>query len=250
MGKVNHSLILDIGTTFKKVAILDQGHVVRLNTFRKIESVKGFVEEHKFTDAVICAVHNSPDLKFALEILPNALLFDQTTPLPIKNHYATPHTLGKDRLAAIVAAHAQNPNTNSLVIDIGTCITYDFITNQSEYLGGAISPGLQMRFQSLNHFTNGLPLVSSDELADFVGDSTSTCIASGVVYGFLDEIVQSIYRYDQKFSGLQVLLTGGDSTFFESKVKARIFAALQKRVVVEPNLVLIGLGEILNHNGK
>jgi type III pantothenate kinase len=154
--------------------------------------------------------------------------------------YATPTTLGVDRIAGVCGAKHMSPKTNVLVIDAGTCITYDFLDRDGNFLGGGISPGLMMRFNAVHNFTARLPLVPLVEIAPLIGDSTETCIQSGVINGLIEELGGIISLYRQKFEGLAVILSGGDARFFENKLKGSIFAV--------PELVLSGLNSILIHN--
>lgn len=160
--------------------------------------------------------------------------------LPFKSEYATPETLGADRIAAVAGASKLFPGENVLAIDLGTCITYDFITMQNIYKGGAISPGINMRFKAMKHFTARLPkLPVPDNLPDITGDSTRSCMESGVLNGVSFEIEGMVAAY-KKFGEIKIILTGGDAFIFEKKFKEYIFAA--------PDLVLIGLNVILQHN--
>ncbi len=162
------------------------------------------------------------------------------TELPIINKYATPKTLGKDRLAGVVAASALYAKKNVLVIDAGTCITFDFINNDREYLGGSIHPGITMRFKALNNFTDKLPLIKRSSDFELIGNSTEKAILTGVLYAVLKEIQGMIEDYMGKYNDLTIIFTGGDASFFVSRLKNKIFA--------HPNLVLEGLNEILRYN--
>ena len=165
---------------------------------------------------------------------------DEKTKLPIKNLYKTPETLGKDRLATAVGANYLMPGKNCLIIDAGTCITYDFINTKGEFLGGNISPGMNMRFKALNAYTKRLPLISYSEKTPFLGDSTETAIRSGVINGISLEMDGYIDRMKEKYPDLNVFLTGGDTIFFENTLKNSVF--------VHKYLLLIGLNRILNYN--
>jgi type III pantothenate kinase len=167
-------------------------------------------------------------------------ILNSDLPLPITNLYATPKTLGMDRLAAVCGAHQLFPSDNCLIIDAGTCITYDFKDKEANYHGGSISPGLAMRFKAVHTFTAKLPLVTPKPGVKLIGQSTETSIQSGVVNGLLAEIEGIIRQYLEKFPELQVILCGGDAGFFENQLKASIFAS--------PELVLMGLNTILNYN--
>lgn len=167
-------------------------------------------------------------------------LLSHKTPLPFKNNYKTPESLGMDRLAAVAGAYFNYPRQNCLVIDAGTCITYDFIDASGQYHGGGISPGLHMKLKALKKFTSKLPLIAFRPDVELIGKNTKESILSGVVNGTLAEIEGVINRYQQFYNDLIIIICGGDSNFFESKLKGRIFA--------EPKLVLIGLNRILLNN--
>jgi type III pantothenate kinase len=162
------------------------------------------------------------------------------TPLPFKNLYRTPLTLGIDRLAAVAGALASFPAQNCLVVDAGTCMTYELLTAQAEYLGGNIAPGIAMRLKAMHAFTAKLPEVSKGETEDWVGYSTESALRNGAQWGAAFEIEGTIARLQGKFSPLTVILTGGDAIFLAKMLKSQIF--------VLPDLVLIGLNKILNHN--
>jgi len=155
-------------------------------------------------------------------------------------------TIGKDRLANAVGAFVENPNQNSLVIDAGSCLTFDFIDSNNCYHGGAISPGLIMRFKALNTFTENLPLLTTDS-ANLVltGANTKSSIVSGVVNGMASEIVQTIDRYRSKHPLLTIFMTGGDSGFINSIVEVE-----KNGIFAVENLTMIGLNAILNYNDK
>lgn len=168
--------------------------------------------------------------------------FSDKTPVPIENLYKTKETLGKDRLAAIVGANNMYPESNVLVVDAGTAITFDFINAKKQYYGGTISPGLRMRFSALHQFTGKLPLVEpSDEYA-LLGDNTHRAILSGVINGIIFEIDGYIESLQKENKELITILTGGDAIFFVKKLKNTIF--------VDQNLVLTGLNRIIEYNVK
>ncbi len=172
----------------------------------------------------------------------NLTILSPTTPLPIRNSYGTPETLGNDRIAAAVAASSLFPGTDVLSIDAGTCITFDFINAKAEYLGGAISPGIGIRYRSLNTFTSKLPLISGHGETGLIGDSTEASMRSGVLNGIVAEVDGIIDRYRHLYPGLKIILTGGDANYFDKKLKNNIFAV--------PNLVLMGLKDILRYNAE
>src|SRR5690606_34521365 len=174
--------------------------------------------------------------------------FNHQLPIPITNGYATPETLGADRLAGVIGAKNIYPENPVLVIDAGTCITYDFIDKAGFYAGGSISPGLRMRFKAMNHFTGKLPEVEVDmNITGFkssYGKDTQESLISGVVNGLLFEVEGFIKKYNNQYLDLRVILCGGDSTFFDTRLKNSIFA---HQILLEPNLVMIGLNTVVNY---
>ena len=162
--------------------------------------------------------------------------------LPTIIRYGTPETLGSDRVAAVVGAAVRYPNRNVLVIDSGTAITYDILTDKGEYLGGNISVGLKTRFRALHNFTGRLPLLNEDKSLDgLYGTNTTEALIIGIQNGMLYEIEGTVNEFARRFSDLLVVFTGGDSFFFENRIKFNNFA--------EPYLVAFGLNEILEYNG-
>jgi len=202
-------------------------------------------DEHpQLTQAILSSVKpvDNEILQFLSGNFDLFIELDHRTDLPIGNLYETPETLGKDRLAAAVGANELFPDQNLLIIDAGTAITYDLVSENNEFIGGNISPGLQMRFKALNQFTGKLPLVSySDEFQD-IGRNTTDAIRAGVQNGILYEIAQTIELFNKNYQNLQIVMTGGDSIFFDKKLNYTIF--------VHFNITLIGLNRILEHNAK
>jgi len=162
--------------------------------------------------------------------------------LPVKINYRSPQTLGVDRLAAVCGAAQLFPRSNCLVIDAGTCITYEWLDAYGVYHGGAISPGVSMRLQAMHQFTARLPLLQPELTTEWLGQDTASCMQSGAVVGACEEINGFILRYRAAHPDLRVILTGGDARFFESQLKPSIFVA--------PDLVLEGLNRILMHNAE
>lgn len=172
-----------------------------------------------------------------------ALYLSHTTPLPISLNYDTPETLGVDRIAAAVGAAIHHPDQNVLVIDCGTCITYDFIDNTGVYQGGAIAPGLKMRTKAMSQFTRQLPDISeemSQIMLKNLGKSTRECLLAGSLSAIVHEMNGFIDHFLKEYGDLVVMMTGGDTNYFESKLKAPIFADF--------DLVLTGLNRILIKN--
>lgn len=163
------------------------------------------------------------------------------TPLPFQNKYSTPHTLGKDRLAAIAGAQALYPGRNCLVLDCGTCIKYDLLTSEGSFIGGNIAPGLIMRSKAMHHFTAQLPEVSLHIPESYIGSSTQTALQNGAFLGAILEINGFIRRFSADYQPLDVILTGGDSSFLFPHLEA-------KNKQQEPHLTLYGLNHILTYN--
>ena len=170
------------------------------------------------------------------------LVLSSELSLPFTNNYQSPETLGPDRLALVAGAQGKHPNTNALVIDFGTCITFDFIDASATYHGGAISPGLEMRLKSLKEYTARLPKIQADHPEDFVGVNTKASILSGVVHGIINEVNGAIDAYKQRYPDIKIILTGGDLTFFDKKLKSGIFA--------DENILLAGMYFILEHHAN
>jgi len=202
-------------------------------------------DEHpQLNQAILSSVKPVDDeiLQFLSENFDLFIELDHQTELPIKNLYETPETLGKDRIAAAVGANEFFPDQNLLIIDAGTAITYDLVSEKNEFIGGNISPGLQMRFKALNQFTGKLPLVSYSDEFQNIGRNTTEAIRAGVQNGILYEIAQTIELFNKNYQNLQIVMTGGDSIFFDKKLNYTIF--------VHFNITLIGLNRILEYNAK
>jgi len=237
-------LIIDIGNTLQKLAVFEGKKLVNKETFEKLspESLARFIEKNGPFRGIIQSAVNiyPPEIEEVLARAGKFILLTELTPLPVKNLYETPKSLGKDRIAAVTGAWSIFPGRNVLVIDAGTCITYDFINSAGEYLGGGISPGIRMRFKAMHTFTGKLPLLEAEEFDGLIGRSTRESLLSGVYNGVTGEIRDLVRQYKEKFNELSVMITGGDHEFLHNKLKISIFAA--------PELVLLGLNEILDFN--
>ncbi len=197
--------------------------------------------KRSFENALISSVNHLPsEQELVINVLGKKLLLTHHLPLPINLMYKTPETLGMDRIAAACGASSIFPERDCLVIDMGTCINYEFIDAKKNYHGGSISPGMDMRFKAMHTFTARLPLVKLNSQVQLTGTDTEKCMQSGVFYGIVGEIEAMILQYQQKYPQLLVILCGGDASLFENKLKPTIFAA--------PDLVLMGLNRILSHN--
>lgn len=237
------NLTIDIGNTCTKLCLFEGDELVEvLAPVSKltVALVRQVLRQHPVERAIVCAVGLTPPALDTLRCSVPTYQLDSSTPLPIVNRYSTPHTLGPDRLAVAVAAHALRPHSNVMAIDSGTAITYELVSARGEYLGGAISPGLRLRFRALNFHTARLPLLGPSDSLPLVGDSTQTCISAGVQRGLLAEVDAYIDAVAQHYPQLEVLLTGGDANFFAGKLKNPIF--------VVPNLLAMGLNEVLKFN--
>lgn len=186
------NLVIDIGNTIAKFAAFDEETIVEVvyDSNETLEQLPAFTQKYIFDKAIIATVIDLGIVALQrLESLNCSLLWlDDKTPAPVENLYETPKTLGSDRLAAVVGANGLFPDRDILIIDAGTCITYEFVDALGCYHGGNISPGMQMRFKSLHEFTNRLPLVGPDGDAPFIGKSTETAICAGVLRGIVYEI--------------------------------------------------------------
>lgn len=239
------NIIIDIGNSFTKVALFQDGALQKVKQIENLDQfvLKDFCSGHpNIEKAILSSVkHVDSDLlPYLTENFSFFIHLTRRTQLPVTNLYATPETLGNDRIAAVVGASNIFPEKNVLVVDAGTALTFDLITHDKQYLGGNISPGLKMRFKSLHHFTGSLPLCSEKDEFGLVSDSTESAIVSGVQLGMILEIDGYIDQLKKRYKELQVVLTGGDSIFFDKKLKSSIF--------VNQNLVLIGLNNILEFN--
>ncbi len=237
------NVVLDHGNTSAKIGIFEDDVLKERIAFGKTEDVLAFLANFSGGRIIVSSVNTAiKELPNALRGFPEVVMLTPATPLPLKNKYASAETLGMDRIAAACGAWHLFPYGNSLVIDAGTCITYEFVDSSGAYLGGAISPGLSMRLRAMHTFTARLPLVEPETNPELTGDSTISCMQSGAFWGMVDEIDGAIARYRDKYPDLHVILTGGDAAFFENKLKASIFAS--------PELVLVGLNRILSHNAN
>ncbi len=238
------NLIIDTGNTLTKLALFQGREMVAFTSFASADAglIKQFCEANMLIrNAILSTVKEyPPEIDEFLSQSYNAIFFSHETPVPVLNKYSTPESLGKDRLAGVVGAQLLFPSCDCLVIDAGTAITYDLVTAAGEYVGGAISPGIAMRYKALNTFTSRLPLLDYYGDTELIGDDTSTCIHSGVLNGTVAEMEGIIQRYQLVYPGLKIILTGGDYNYFDKRLKIKTFAA--------PNLVLEGLNLILNFN--
>ena len=230
------NVIVDIGNTRVKVAIFNANSLKELLFFDHSEWMN-YVRSLDSYSLIISNVGLSNDL--VRSKFPDAIYLSHELNFDFKNLYETPETLGVDRIALVVGSRGIS-DSNRLIIDLGSCITFDFVNKQNEYLGGAISPGLKMRAKAMHNFTSKLPLIDHMIEPNLIGNTTKTSLQSGLYHGVLNEINGSINAYENKFGEIDVILTGGDAKIFDSKIKRPIFVA--------PELALEGLNKILQDN--
>ncbi len=240
------NLAIDIGNTRRKIGRFDGSRLIeqKVVTDWTTEDLLQYCNQTKVRRIILASVGVVEELlhtKIAQHF--DFMELTHKTPLPFTNRYATPETLGKDRLAAVAGAQTLLPSQHCLVVDCGTCIKYDALTLSGDYLGGNIAPGLGMRAKAMHHFTARLPEVSLQMPTDFIGQSTETALQNGAFRGAILEIDGFIQLFQAQLSPLQVILTGGDATFLKPFLKAA-------NVEIEPHLTLHGLNHILNHNSR
>jgi len=238
------NLIIDVGNTKVKAAVFEGDTIVSIAVFEHemiLSEIKKIVKKQPISNAILSNVALiATDTLKKLQAIVAFSTVSSETKVPFVNLYKTPTTLGVDRIALVAGAVCEFSAKNVLVIDAGTCITYDFVSAKRDYIGGAIAPGIQMRFHSLHHYTANLPLFEKKEVDNFIGHTTKESMNSGVVNGVLQEIEGVIDQYKMKYMDLTVVLTGGDTKFLSKQLKSSIFA--------KQNLLLIGLNKILIHN--
>jgi len=238
------NLTVDIGNTLQKIGLHEKNELVGFFPVEQIgiEDLEQLYLIHQNIDASILSSVKDYETGIRDFLMDRGrfIEFSVDTLVPVINKYETPETLGNDRLAAVAAAAQMYPEKNCLVIQAGTCITFDLINHKKEYFGGAISPGIDMRLKALHNFTGKLPLIERGEESALIGHTTETSIISGVLNGIIEEVDGIIGRYHKKYPDLMVILSGGDMKYFDKRLKNNIFAL--------PNIVLTGLNIILNYN--
>lgn len=238
------NLCIDIGNTrikmgwFNGTALLSSASLLRT----EITQIKTFLTNHTVENIIYSTVAESLPRVVVDSTPVSARVLELSTDLklPVILRYQTPETLGLDRLAGVIGAQALYPDTHCLIIDAGTCITYDFLTAEGIHLGGNISPGWQMRLDAMQYYTARLPRPASKVPEYWVGNDTETALQNGAFWGLNLEIQGYIDQWAAEYPAINVLLTGGDADFFAKKLKSEIF--------VNQNLVLWGLNKTLNYN--
>jgi type III pantothenate kinase len=237
------TLCLDFGNTRKKAAVFHNSKMKEtvLMADDSVETVQSIINQFKPQKSILSSVIDHD--KVVEELLASKTKFHKLsylTQLPFTTPVGKPETIGADRLALAAAAVKFYPKKNNFIIGLGTCITYNFVNKYHEFIGGAISPGMEMRFKSLNQFTAKLPLVNAESNIPLIGYDTKTNILSGVVMGIAKEIDGFIAAYKERFVNFNVLLTGGDLVHLASHLKNKIFA--------DPELIFKGLYAISEAN--
>ncbi|RLD61427.1 MAG: pantothenate kinase [Bacteroidetes bacterium] len=247
-------LIIDFGNTLCKVAFYENDEELNLRSFSNInlEMLQTHINKYinlqpvpgKITHCIVSSVINYPaEIKAYLQTTYQFIELSPNTPLPISIKYETPNTLGNDRIAAVVGGKSLFPDQDLLIVDAGTCITFDFLNKNGDYLGGAITPGIKLRFKSLNNYTDKLPLIMHfGKDVKLIGSSTEGSIKSGVINGVKAEVNGIIENYREEYPEIKIIFTGGDINYFDTTPKNNIFAVA--------NLVLKGLNTILNYNAE
>ncbi|MCE5332821.1 MAG: type III pantothenate kinase [Bacteroidales bacterium] len=243
-NEIMYNLCIDQGNSSTKIGIFKQDVLLESHVYEilGVTEISEIISRHSVNSCILSSViaNNNELINYLESTFVDFILLNDKTPVPVINRYATPQTLGKDRLAAVIGAAYLQPETDLLVVDAGTSITYDFIDAQKVYRGGNIAPGIDMRLRSLHEFTQKLPLVKAENNSPLLGTDTQSAILSGVLYGIVFEINGYIDALKIKYPELSTFLTGGSTFYFDTKLKNPIFA--------EKNLVLIGLNRILQFN--
>lgn len=236
--------VFDIGNTRTKVALFNGDKLIQTHIAKSSSELKKLINGLTFDRSIVSSVADDELTKFVISLIHNPLVLDHNTPLPIKNQYKTPKTLGKDRLANAVGAYHLSSESNSLIIDAGTCLKIDFINRSNEYLGGIISPGLRMRFKAVHTFTDKLPLVNPDDSKEEeMGVDTLTSLHSGCYTGMDREIIATIEDFRKKYGDLKIFITGGDMDELQ-----KMGFSQKNSIFADRWLTLRGLNEILNYN--
>lgn len=237
------TICFDFGNTRLKYGIFEQGELIKSEaiTDKSIDALSRLLDENQPDRIVLSSViHHSDEVEQLFRDRADFLLIDQHAKYPFTIPVPRPETVGADRLAISAYACTHFPHQNTLVISVGSCITYNFISKYHQFLGGSISPGMEMRFKSMHELTAKLPLIERNWNFPLIGYDTRTNILSGVMLGMAQEINGIIEEYQKKFTKINVLLTGGDTANFARRIKYKIFA--------DPGLILKGLYAISEYN--
>ncbi|MBL7771345.1 MAG: type III pantothenate kinase [Chitinophagaceae bacterium] len=236
------SLCLDFGNTTLKAAVFTGDKMtdrIEFTATEALATIADIINTYKPEKSILSSVvHHDRQIENLLYTATRFILLDKNTRLPFLNAYGSPETLGNDRLALVAALGKQFPRQDSVVISIGTCITYNFLAKNNAFRGGAISPGINLRLRSMYEFTDRLPLIQRDGHLPMLGYDTDTSIRSGAINGIAAEIDGMLNNFTEQYGTINAVLTGGDSPFFESRLKSKIF--------VDTNFLFKGLYAILD----
>ncbi len=238
------NIVIDIGNTRTKAGVF-KGDQLIIQYSGALSEVLEELKAQKAERLIVSAVGQGLEQVVAeFESKLPVLVFDHELKIPLRLDYQTPHTLGLDRLAAAIGSTVLMPEKNVLVIDMGSCMTLDFIKDGEVFCGGAISPGMNMRFKAMHHFTHKLPLIDYSEMKQkeliVPGKSTQDCMITGVLKAMEFEIEGYIKHYRSLYPDLAVIISGGDASYFENKFNTPIFT--------KDSLVLVGLNRVLEYH--
>ncbi len=240
-------LAIDIGNTKIKCAVFKQDTIIELfvldDAALQKETEKILLLYPKITDLMISSVRNISKQEFSwMDKAINICFVSYDSDFPFINNYKTPQTLGIDRMILASGATLRYPKQAKLVIDTGTAITYDFIDEEDNYLGGAISAGISLRYKALHNYTAKLPLLEKPEQDYFIGQTTAESIHSGVVNGVVFEIEGFIRSLKDRHHNFIIILTGGDTVFLAKRLKSTIFA--------NQNFLLESLNDLFQYQNR
>jgi len=239
------TLCFDFGNTRLKCAVFNGDVLKDVLVLQNddVATIEQLIQQYQPAKTLLSSViHHNRDIESLLQQHSHFHRLDHQSKLPVTTPVGKPETIGADRLGLVVAAVHLFPKQHNLVIGLGSCITFNFVNKLHEFLGGSISPGLEMRFKAMHEYTAKLPLIKPDWNFPLVGYDTRTNMLSGVILGMSKEIDGIIDEYAQKYSNFNVLLTGGDMPFFVPHLKKKIFA--------DPYLIYKGLYAISEFNNQ
>ncbi len=234
------NLVIDIGNTRTKVAVFENNQMIDFfaEELVTLPLLKDFLKQYSIDNSIISSVSFSKrEIVYFLEKNSNFIEFNAQTYKGLKINYETHQTLGKDRIASAIGAIEVIPNSDLLVIDIGSCITFDLITKDSTFQGGNIAPGYYMRLKAMHDYTAKLPIVKQQIPKELIGKNTKEAVLFGAYWGIVFEIDSFAEYLRKKYPDIKVILTGGDAHYFENSIKQCTF--------VNSNLVLIGLNKVI-----